>query len=444
MKILIAGHGDTAIHLAKMLSREKQDVVVMGTDSAVLSELDAHYNVITTVGSAVSRDALVAAGAGSCDLFIAVTPFENHNLISCEIAKWLGGATTLARIDNAELLKDDLCEHFRSLGVDRMVYPEYLASKEICDTLAHSAYRSIHSIAGGLLEVMSLKLPADAPIAGISLAEFGRRTSNFHISMIKRRGEVIIPQGGTMLERGDVVYVTSTPGHEEELAQLFGKTDRAIGQVIVAGAGKIAAMLARNYSRADRLKFIDPDRERCLKLSAKAPEATIVCADFRDIDVLREEGIRESAAFVALGDSSETNIVAAIMARDAGALKTVAQIEDIQYFDEAQSLDIDTVVNKKLLTSSHIYQLLLDSYLDSPRCLAFEDTEVVEIVASERSHITSRRIRDLHLSRDMTIAGLTRGDSGMLVGGDTRIEPGDHVVVFCQRGTLKKVERLFV
>ena len=419
MKILIAGHGDTAIHLAKMLSREKQDVVVMGTDSAVLSELDAHYNVITTVGSAVSRDALVAAGAGSCDLFIAVTPFENHNLISCEIAKWLGAATTLARIDNAELLKDDLCEHFRSLGVDRMVYPEYLASKEICDTLAHSAYRS-------------------------SLAEFGRRTSNFHISMIKRRGEVIIPQGGTMLERGDVVYVTSTPGHEEELAQLFGKTDRAIGQVIVAGAGAIAAMLARNYSRADRLKFIDPDRERCLKLSAKAPEATIVCADFRDIDVLREEGIRESAAFVALGDSSETNIVAAIMARDAGALKTVAQIEDIQYFDGAQALGIDTVVNKKLLTSSHIYQLLLDSYLDSPRCLAFEDTEVVEIVASERSHITSRRIRDLHLSRDMTIAGLTRGDSGMLVGGDTRIEPGDHVVVFCQRGTLKKVERLFV
>ena len=153
MKILIAGHGDTAIHLAKMLSREKQDVVVMGTDSAVLSELDAHYNVITTVGSAVSRDALVAAGAGSCDLFIAVTPFENHNLISCEIAKWLGAATTLARIDNAELLKDDLCEHFRSLGVDRMVYPEYLASKEICDTLAHSAYRSIHSIAGGLLGV---------------------------------------------------------------------------------------------------------------------------------------------------------------------------------------------------------------------------------------------------------------------------------------------------
>ena len=188
---------------------------------------------------------------------------------------------------------------------------------------------------------------------------------------------------------------------------------------------------------------IDPDRERCLRLSAMAPSATVVNADARDIDVLREEGIRDDCAFVALGDTSEKNIVCAIVAKDLGAVKTIAQIEDIQYFDEAQNLDIDAVVNKKLLTSSRIYQILLDSYLDSPRCLAFEDTEIVEIVVCESSYITRRDVRDLDLSDDMTIAGLTREGKGMLVKGSSRICAGDHVIVFCRRGSLKKVEKLF-
>ena len=201
----------------------------------------------------------------------------------------------------------------------------------------------------------------------------------------------------------------------------------------------LVPMLSPKYG----VTVIDPDRERCLRLSAMAPSATVVNADARDIDVLREEGIRDDCAFVALGDTSEKNIVCAIVAKDLGAVKTIAQIEDIQYFDEAQNLDIDAVVNKKLLTSSRIYQILLDSYLDSPRCLAFEDTEIVEIVVCESSYITRRDVRDLDLSDDMTIAGLTREGKGMLVKGSSRICAGDHVIVFCRRGSLKKVEKLF-
>lgn len=213
--------------------------------------------------------------------------------------------------------------------------------------------------------------------------------------------------------------------------------------VMIAGSGKITDTLCPLLMDKYSVKVIDTDRERCRRILERNPGITVVNADPRDIDVLREEGIRDSCAFVAVMDLSEANIVSAMVAKHLGAVKTVAQIEDIQYFDEARSLDIDTVINKKLLTSSRIYQLLLDSYLDSPRCLAFEDSEVAEIVACDSAHITRSAVRDLKLSSDMTIAGLIRDGRGMLVDGDTHILPGDNVVVFCMRGSLKKVEKLF-
>lgn len=443
MKILIAGNGDTAIHLAKMLSRENQDVVVMGTDKQVLYNLDTRYNVITSVGKIVSADSLVLAGASECDLFIAVTPFENHNIVGAELAKWLGAGTTIARIDNGELLRDDVSAHFVSLGIDKMVYPEYFVACEIANSIRYAGFRSIHNVSDGELCICSVKLGPDAPVVGMTLADFGRNTHDFHVPLIKRDGEAVIPGGSHEFKLNDVAYFAFTPGHEEELHTLCGCPNRRIDNVMITGTGKITGAVCSMLSASHRIKVIEPDRTKSTDFASAYRNVTVVNADFRDNAVLREEGIRKNCAFLALGDSSETNIVSATVAKHLGAAKTIAQIEDIQYFDEAQSLDIDAVVNKKLLTSSHIYQTLLDSYLDSPRCLAFEDTEVVEIVAGEGSRIVQQKVRDLSLPADMTIAGLTRGGKGMIVNGDTRIQAGDHVVVFCLNGTIKKVDKLF-
>ena len=212
---------------------------------------------------------------------------------------------------------------------------------------------------------------------------------------------------------------------------------------MIAGAGKITDMLAGMLPSSVSMKVIDPDRDKCRDIASRHGNVTVVNSDYRDNDVLREEGIRDSCAFIALGDSSEANIVMATVAKHIGALKTIAQIEDIQYFDEVRSLDIDSVINKKLITSSRIYQVLLDNYLDSPRCLAFADCEVVEIVVSADAPVTKHQIRDLMLPSEMTVAGLIRDGVGMLVRGDTQIRPGDHVMVFCMYGSLKKVKKEF-
>lgn len=444
IKILIAGQGDTAVHLAGKLSREEQDVVVMGTDSGILTDIDARMNLITAQGKATSVTDLRNAGATGCDLFIAVTPDENRNIISAQIAKWLGAHTTIARMDNAELLAAGAADYFRHLGVDLMVYPEYLAAKEITSSVLHPWMRNIHSLSDGKLNLFSVRISDNAPMIGISLVEFGRMRLNCHVPLIKRGSIPIIPRGTDHFERGDVVYFASLEKESSAIASLCGKEIRKANKAIIAGGGKISIILANMLREICDVTVIDPDRQQCMKVSERCPDATVVNADFRDTIIWREEGIRDNSVFAALEASSETNIVSAIMAKELGAIKTVAQIEDIRYFNEAQQLGIDTVVNKKLLTSSRIYQILLDNYLESPRCLAFEDAEVVEIKACESSYITTRAVRDLKLSADMTIAGLTRAGEAMLVTGDTRILPDDSVVVFCMRGSLKKVERLFL
>ncbi len=442
MKIIIAGDGDTGTHLARQLSHENQDVVLLGTDSARLDEMDARYNLLTYTGSATSPQALTGAGATGCDLFIAVTPFENANIISAQLAKSMGATRTVARVDSAEFIADGTRQLFGKLGVDRLVYPEYLAAGEIASSLSHAWLRSRYVLHDGGVIVTGVKLPPGAPLDGMPLRELAGTERNFHVSAIRRGNEVVIPRGDDILMARDIVWFTLVGGNESKLIELCGKRNPKIKKVMVAGAGKMTRTICSLLENDYDFTVVDPDRERCRKLARVCSRPTVVCADFRNIDVLRDEKIADMDAFIALTDSSETNIVSCLVARDFGVGKTVAEIEDLQYFTEADSLDIDTVVNKKLLTSSRIYQMLLDSYLPTPRCLVFDLAEVAEMVVADGSAITREPVSRLKLPRGITIGALVRGDRCMLVEGDTWIQGGDHLIVFCLSGALPRLEKL--
>ncbi len=444
MKILIAGTGDTAVHLAKMLSREDQDVVVMGKEKEPLQELDARYNLLTHEGSPVRPSHLRAAGVAGCKLFVAVTPFENHNIVSAQLAKWLGAARTLARIDNAELLADDARARMSALGVDEMVYPELLAAQEIRQSLCHPWLRGIYPLHSGSITAGAVRIAAGAPVAGTRLRDFDKTRYGIHICAIKREGNTLIPGGNDTIETNDIVYFTAAPDADEaELMALCGKKPLQVRRVMITGAGKMTEAVAKLIEHDYAVTVVDPDRALCDKLAAECDKVTVVCADYRDVDVLREEGLRQCDALIALGDSAEKNIVCSMVGRSMGVPLTIAQIEDIQYFSEADNLNIDVVVNKKLLTSSTIYQMIIDTYINSPRCMAFEAAEVAEIVARDNSLITRRQVKDLDLDRSMTIAAVVHNGEGSLVDGNTRIAPGDHVVVFCLQGHLKRIQKFF-
>lgn len=447
MKIVIAGAGEVGSHLGKLLSREEQDIVMIDSDREKLDRLDANYNLMTVVGSPTSFRALSGAGVDtSCDLFIAVTPYENTNITSCAIAKSLGARKTVARIDNYEFRDSLHRPFFASIGVDHLIYPEYLAAQEICTALRRPWVRQWFELNDGRLLLIGVKVRAGAALTGKSLRDITATQHNYHVAAIKRRHETIIPRGNDVIQPDDILYFTTTEEFVDDIRDLCGKKDYKVRNVMVMGGSRIAVRLAHMASEKLRITIIENDADLCRRLPEKCSgcNVRIIHGDARNNDVLREEGIGAMDAFVALTDASETNILACLAAKEMGVNKTIAEVENIQFISEAEILNIGTIVNKKLLASSKIFQLLLDADETSSRFMALADAEVAELEARPGSKITRAPVMDLKLSRDMTIAGLIRNGRGMLVGGRDRIQAGDHVLVFCLSGSIHKVEKLFV
>lgn len=443
MKIVIVGAGEVGSHLAKLLSREEQDIILVDKDADKLAAIDANYNLMTLRGSPTSFTALRDAGVENCDLFIAVTPYETSNVTACAMAKKFGAKKTVARIDNYEFMVEQNRDFFTSLGVDYLIYPEYLAAQEIMTALERTWVRHWFELHNGEIILVGVKLRDNARLIGMQLKDLSYTQQTFHVSAIKRNHETIIPRGDDRIRVNDILYFTVTKDHVDDLLEICGKTQYEIKKVLIMGGSRIAERLAALAENKYKIKIIDNNLEVCKSLPERCPDSEIVYGDARDIDVLREEGIEDIDAFVALSESSEANILACLTAKEFGVNKTIAEVENIQFISEAEGLNIGTIINKKLLASSKIFQILLDADINSSKCLALADAEVAEMVVKPHSKITKGAVKDLNLSRDMTIAGLVRDGKGMLVRGNTVIQAGDHVVVFCLAGAIHKVEKLF-
>lgn len=443
MKIVIAGAGEVGSHLAKLLSFENQDIVLVDQDGAKLATLDANYNLMTSVGRPTSIQSLRDAGVENCDLFIAVTPYETTNIVSCSIAKQLGAEKTVARIDNYEFMNQDNKDYFKSMGVDSLIYPEYLAAQEILTALRRPWVRHWFELHDGEIILVGVKLRENAQLIGMQLKDLAALKPSFHISAIKRRHTTIIPRGDDYIKPNDILYFTTTRDHVDDLLEICGKTNYEVNKVFIMGGSRIAVRTIALAEDEFDFKIIEQDIDVCRVLAEQCPDCDIIHGDARDIEVLRDEGLSDADAFIALTASAETNILACIMAKEFGVSKTIAEVENLQLISEAEGLNVGTTINKKLLASSTIFQLLLDADSSTSKCHALTDAEVAEIEVRPGSKITRGPVKDLNLSRDMTIAGLVRDGVGMLVTGNTVIQPGDHVVVFCLAGALHKVERLF-
>ena len=444
MKIVIAGAGEVGSHLAKLLTTECQDILVIDEDADHLNVLDSNFNLMTIEGSPTSFRTQREARVGYCDLFIAVTPSEADNIVACSIAKNLGAKTTVARISSYDFMEERNQQLVTKMGVDRLIYPDYLAANEILTALRCSWARNWFELHEGQLIVVGVKIRQGAPIAGMQLKDFARTNHNFHVSAIKRNQETIIPRGNDYLQEGDILYIASLRDHVDELLELTGKTKRVIRRIMIMGGGKIAIRFAALVGDEYKIKIIDNNEDVCRRLPEKCPDCDVSYGDARDTDLLREEGIADYDAFLALSDSSEANILTCLTAKELGVKKTIAEVENIQYINQAENLNIGTIINKKLLASSTIFQLLLDSDSSTTKCLALADAEVAEIEAREGSKIVKKPVREIHLPEGMTLAGLVRDGHGMLVTGDTVVLPGDHVVVFTLSGRLHKAEKIFL
>ena len=445
MKIIIAGAGNVGTHLAKLLSREKQDIILMDDDEEKLTALSSNFDLLTVTASPSSISGLKEVGVKEADLFIAVTPDESRNMTACMLATNLGAKKTVARIDNYEYLLPKNKEFFQKLGVDSLIYPEMLAAKEIVSSMRMSWVRQWWEFCGGALILIGTKMREKAEILNIPLYELGGPNIPYHVVAIKRGTETIIPRGDDVIKLHDIVYFTTTRKYIPYIRKIAGKEDYAdVRNVMIMGGSRIAVRTAQYVPDYMQVKIVDNDINRCNRLTELLDDKTmIINGDGRDMDLLIEEGLKNTEAFVALTGNSETNILACLAAKRMGVEKTVAEVENIDYIGMAESLDIGTVINKEMIAASHIYQMMLDADVSNVKCLTFANADVAEFTVPAGAKITKHFIKDLGLPKGTTIGGMIRNGEGVLVTGDTLIQPGDHVVVFCLSMMIKKIEKFF-
>ena len=443
MKIVIAGAGEVGTHLAKLLSNEEQDIILLDSDQSRLDVINDNYNLMTWNGSTSSFEALRDVGVSSSDLYIAVTPYETRNITSCAIAKRLGAKKTIARIDNSEFLREKNGRILKEIGVDNLIYPEDLAADEIARSLAHNWASYWGELHDGKLLLIGVRLHNDNVLINHQLKDLPVKTHDFHVAAIKRNNMTIIPRGNDEILYDDTVYFITTPPFVQEVMELCGKKKRVIKKALIVGGSRITLRFATRFHDKYHIKIIDNDREHCEEMATLLPNCEIVVGDGRDVEVLRENDVDQYDAFLALTDSSETNILTCMSAREFGVPKTVADVENLQFVSQAENLNIGTIINKKILASSHIFQILLDEDASTAKCLALADAEVAEMLVREGAKITKSAVKDLKLPFGMTLAAMVRNNNVMLIGGNTKIEAGDFVVVFCLNGTISKLEKWF-
>ena len=269
MRIVIAGAGEVGIHLAKMLSREELDVILVDSNEDVLSEIENNYNLSAIAGSPTSFNTLKRAGINEADLFLAVTPYETRNIVACTIASSLGAKKTVARIDNFEYLNEESRKHFKTMGVDDLIYPEKLACEEVIAAMRHTWARSWFELHDGALILVAVKLRDSASILNRKLYELTSTSNLFHIAAIKRHNHTIIPRGNDEVLLGDIVYFTTTPEYVEGIRMLCGKQQVDVKNIIILGGSRIAIRISNMVGDDVKIKLIEKDRDKSYRLVEK-------------------------------------------------------------------------------------------------------------------------------------------------------------------------------
>ncbi|MCK0123616.1 Trk system potassium transporter TrkA [Gelidibacter sp. F2691] len=448
MKIIIAGAGEVGFHLAKLLSYESQEITLLDTKKENLVYAIDHLDIRVIKGDATSIAVLKDARIANSDLFIAVTSSETTNITACVLAKQLGAKRTIARISNAEFIdqKDEV--GFSKFGIDELISPESLAAGEIELLLNQYGFDDGYEFEEGALTMLSLRLSESASFVNKTVQEAAEVFPQLHFVpiAIQRFGTqyTIIPRGDTEFKEGDKVIFVTSKGGSEDLFKLSGKMRLDVKNVMILGGSKIGHKTAKDLCAANfRIKLIESNKDVAFEMADDLPNALVIHGDGRDVELLEEENISSMDAFVAVTGNSETNIMSCLVAKSKGVKKTIALVENMDYYQISESIGIDTLINKKLLAANNIFRYIRKGEVVAMTKLNNMNAELLEFVVKKRSKITDKTIKDLDFPRSAIIGGVIRNGTGIIPLGDFKVRAGDRVVVCCLPRAITQVEKFF-
>jgi len=448
MKIIIAGAGEVGFHLAKLLSYESQEITLIDTKKDSLTYAGEHLDIKTIKGDATSIQVLRDARIDTAELFIAVTSSESINITASVLAKQLGAKRTIARISNTEFIDNKETVNFSKFGIDELISPESLAASEIQLLLNQYGFNDTYEFENGALTMLGLRLSRTATFVGKSVKEAAELYSELHFIpiAIQRYGTqyTIIPRGDTQFKEGDKVVFMTSRGGDAELFELSGKVKIDIKNVMILGGSKIGQKTAKDLCASKfKVKLVESRKHIAEDLADDLPNALVICGDGRNVEILDEEHISDMDAFISVTGNSETNIMSCLLAKSKGVKKTIALVENMDYYQLSHSIGVDTLINKKLLAANNIFRYIRKGEVVAMTKLTNMNAELLEFVVKPNSKITGKYIKDLDFPRSAIFGGVMRNDEGVIPLGSFRIEAGDRVVVCCLPRSISEVEAFF-
>jgi trk system potassium uptake protein TrkA len=445
MRIIIAGAGEVGTHLAKLLSNENHEIILIDSEEARLKPIDSSLDVLTFEGSATSVKILQDALRKKTDLFIAVTHSEDTNITASILAKRFGAIKTIARIDNIDYLEPSTLEFFKSIGIDSLIYPELIAAREVLGLLHETGSSEFMEFSGGKLAMYVQKLDKNAPILNKSLQEisFSHKTDKYRAVAIKRNAVTIIPRGNEQFQLGDMVFIISTQEGIAEMMKNSGKENFEAKSIMILGGSRIGKHVALYLQKTCEVKLIDSSIEKCEDLAEILDNTLIINGDGRNVDLLEQEGITKMDAFLSVTGNSETNILSCLLAKRLGVKKTIAEVENMEFINLAENTGIDTIINKKISAASRIFRHTTNPNVTQVKYMTGTDAEVIEFNVPANSKITKGTLRSIDFPKNAIVGGGTRDGEPFIATGDTIIRANDKVVVFTLPSVYEKLSNFF-
>lgn len=445
MKIIIAGAGDVGSHLARMLSSDNHEITVIESDRKLLENISAVADILTVEGDCTTFATLRKASVRKADLFIAVNHEEESNIISAILAKQLGAKKSIARIDNNEYLEPNNKEIFINLGIDYLFYPEKVAAHQVIKLLGHTSTSEYVDFSNGKLSLVVFKLDPSSELIGHTLLSFTEQQSplSYRTVAITRDGRTIIPHGNDTYMEGDMIYIITKEDSVKEVMAFSGQRNINIKNLMILGGSQIGMRIALELQDTMNIKLVEYITDKAYRLAETLDKTLIINEDGRNIEAMLEEGLSNMDAFVAVTGRSETNILAAMLAKHMGVKKVIAEVENLNYIKLAESIGIDTIINKKLITASNIFRFTLSTDVQAIKCLTGSEAEVLEFIVKPNSPATKYKVKDLGFPTDAIIGGIVRGDKVFIAVGNTEISAYDRVVVFAMPDAIARIGKYF-
>lgn len=442
MNIHIAGGGRVGYHLARLLSAEGHDVTVVDHDTTRVEHIDYALDVSTVVGSAAGVLLLQEVGVAASDLFVSVTGSDEVNLIAAATAKGLGAKQVVARVDEPQYIESNIL-YETILGIDYLLSPNALTALEITRYIERPGMVAAEDFGRGLIQVRQLRITKAPGMGGKALKDLPL-PAGVLLGLISRSGENIIPHGETRIQEGDLVTFVGKKEEVEAVQRLFQTREPKPERVMIMGGGSIGLHLAHMLENTGRtVKIFDWDMKRCQYLAAQLTKAKVVCRDATSKVALEQEHVADWDVFVATTHDDERNIMAAVLAKELGAERTMTVVHQPDFASLVGKLGIDHAVTPRASLANRVLRLVHQSSTKSSTVLEEGQIDVVEYDVNPGSPAAGKRLRDIKVPRGALVAAIIRTEEVIVPKGADHIQAGDSVIVFATPENLSSVKRLF-